>query len=226
MDIYPSILETSKETFFAKLELLLPHFDHFQIDITDGIFVPGKTVQIEELYKLFNEKPSFAKASASKAFEFHLMVKDYEKEIIKLEKLSKYINITNVLVHLSTLVLDPSTPLRSAQDDNKWEYGIVLNPEDEVTPNWDTIETFKTVQLMTVHPGQQGGPFLPNVLFKISELRERGFKGKIILDGAMNDTTLPQVLENSYLPDSICPGSYFKENVEERLNKLKNMLSK
>ncbi len=231
MQIYPSILEKDSDSFFTQLNQVLPHFDHIQIDITDGLFVPQKTVQIEELNAMRSTL-----TTSNKTFEFHLMVNDYKKEIEKLEKLKETIKITGVLIHIKALALDPSVAtlprddggeqFKPADNNNRWEYGIVLNPENDVSDNWETIKQFGTVQLMTVNPGQQGSPFVPEALDKIGELRQCGFVGKIILDGAMNDKTLPIVLQQKYLPDAICPGSYFKENVEDRLKTLRNILSK
>lgn len=216
MQIYPSILETSVDDFVKQFTNVLPYFDHFQIDITDGLFVPGKTAQIEDILENVS---SFMLHASGKSFEFHLMVNDYEKEIEKINLLASSIHITRILVHVGSL----HTKYKILN--TKYEYGIVLNPEDSVLDNWELIKQFETVQLMTVHPGTQGSPFVPEVLDKIAKLREKGYMGKILLDGAMNDKTLHIVLQQKYLPDAICPGSYFKEDVANRLNKLKKMLS-
>lgn len=212
MQIYPSILERSIFDFEKKISILLPYFSHFQIDITDGLFVEGKTVQIEELSAIQWT------STADKTFEFHLMVKDYEKEIAKITRLHDPV-VTTILIHAGSLNTGYKLP------NTNYQYGIVLNPEDEVSPLWETIEQFKIVQLMTVHPGKQGSAFVPKVLFKISELRERGFEGKIILDGAMNDKTLQEVLQNTFLPDAICPGSYFATDTAARLKTLEEMVA-
>ena len=87
------------------------------------------------------------------------------------------------------------------------------------------IKDFPFIQLMTVYPGQQGAPFVPEVLDKITVLRKKGYSGKITLDGAMNDTTLPIILSKKYLPDAICPGSYFKQNPQTQLEKLQRILA-
>ena len=61
---------------------------------------------------------------------------------------------------------------------------------------------------MSVTPGVQGNPFLPNTLKKIEQLRILGYRFKIFLDGAVNDKTLPFINEQKFKPDVICPGSY------------------
>ena len=77
---------------------------------------------------------------------------------------------------------------------------------------------------MTVVPGQQGNPFMPEVLDKISQLRERGYEGEIVLDGAINEENLSTVMQKPHQPDAVCPGSYFKtEDVTDRLQKLQSI---
>ena len=215
MHIYPSILEKKIIDLSNKLDYLLPYFSHFQIDITDGKFVPNKTVQIEEIattIELLNNE-----AIKQKSFEFHLMVNDYQSEIAKLDQLIKFVNITSVLIHLKSL----NTKYKILN--TKYSIGLVLNPDDDVSANIETIMKFPTIQLMTVFPGRQGSPFVPEVLTKIDELRNLGFKGKIILDGSMNDQTLASVMKRKYLPDAICPGSYFNTDVADRLKRLQQI---
>lgn len=212
MDIYPSILEQSAEALLKRLTALTPYFSHFQIDIADGKFVTGKTVQIEEIEsRLLN-------IESSKSFEFHLMVDNWEIEIPKLERFAERLRITCILIHLSVFH-SKFYSLRS-----KFKYGLVLNPEDSVSNHWETIKQFNTVQLMTVHPGAQGTPFVPEALDKIDELRQNGFYGKIILDGAISDKTLPIILRRKNLPDAVCPGSYFSRDVGQRLTLLMKLL--
>lgn len=228
MQIYPSILETDVKSFNEQLDRVLPFFSHFQIDIADGLFVPNKTVQIEEITEHRTWSMEHGALISTKTFEFHLMVEDYITEIEKLKLLRKVINIRTVLIHKKSLPLDPSTPQPFAkgwvaQDDKGWNYGLVLNPEDDITTNWQVIKQFPIVQIMTVNPGFQGTPFLPETLDKIDELKHLGFTGKIILDGGINDKTLPLIMRRKFLPQAICPGSYFKTNVAKRLSLLKQI---
>ncbi len=204
MNIYPSILEDNLERFTAQFTKLSPFFTHFQIDIADGIFVPHKTVQIEELTEWSKT------VDTNKTFEFHLMVADAQMEIEKIKNLSSNITITQVLI--------PIQPLTSTLP-----LGVVLNPEDQVMTNLDTIKLFNTAQIMTVHPGAQGTPFMLEMLTKINELRDNGFTGDIILDGGINNETLPIILNNKHVPTAVCPGSYLHEDTENRLKILQNI---
>ncbi|OGK14200.1 hypothetical protein A3H80_00675 [Candidatus Roizmanbacteria bacterium RIFCSPLOWO2_02_FULL_37_19] len=224
MLIYPSILEPTVDDLFTYLQTLFPVFNHFQIDIADGKFVQSKTVQIEEIIKSIQNSDF---KTENKTFEFHLMVKDYENELKKLEKLKERVRIQLVLIHVEALqkiqaISSNSQITHNPQSTNhsSFELGLALNPDTSIESHWPIIQQHTTVQLMTVHPGQQGSPFVPEVLDKITILREKGFKGEIILDGAMNDKTLPIILSKKYWPDAICPGSYFKHNPKQQLEKL------
>ncbi|OGK49907.1 hypothetical protein A3A56_03515 [Candidatus Roizmanbacteria bacterium RIFCSPLOWO2_01_FULL_40_32] len=247
MQIYPSILEENLENFTIQFEKLAPFFDHFQIDIADGEFVEHRTVQIEELRRglpagrqgwgdgVWQRGRGVEEGIGGKTFEFHLMANDYKKDIEKLHELSQILTITQVLVHLKPFLKNPlSSPLHLSSSrspyppitSSDFNLGLVLSPEDLVVPNLSTIQQFNnlTIQIMTIEPGFQGNKFIPEMLLKINELREHGFTGQIILDGGINDQSLPIILKNKYLPDAVCPGSYLHEDTEQRLRNLLRLI--
>ena len=198
MQICPSILEPTVDSLVSTINRLSPFYKYFQIDIADGIFVPNKTVQIEDIRDTLNKD--------CLSFDFHLMVKDYEKEIKKLEKLRNLITIKNVLIHYSALTT--SYPLRPTP--YSIPIGLTLNPQDQVNDlvRHYSLSNIPTIQIMSVTPGVQGNPFLPDTLNKIQQLRVLGYKSNIFLDGAVNDKTIPVINNLKYKPDVICPGSF------------------
>jgi ribulose-phosphate 3-epimerase len=213
MNIYPSILETDIQELSQDLSRLTPHFNYLQIDLGDGIFIPTKTIQVGDI-KTLMEYPEWELAYIQ--FEFHLMMQDYATPLRELEEIPD-IYIRNVFVHLKAL----QHTFDELSDHTPFDIGIVLNPEESVEDSWETIKEFSSIQIMTVVPGQQGGAFVPETLQKIGQLREKGYEGEIVLDGAMNEENLRIVMQQSHLPDGVCPGSYFKaEDVAERLKKL------
>ena len=131
------------------------------------------------------------------------MVHDYTQELIHLQQLTSHITIGTIFIHLAPF-------LNYQLLITHYQYGLVLNPEESVSANWETIKQFKIVQLMTVNPGFQGAPFIPSVLRKIEELKNLGYEGKIALDGGINDKTLAPIMENPSKPDILCIGSFFK----------------
>lgn len=198
------------EDFVAQIENVAPHFSHFQLDIADGLFVPSKTVQPHDL-----ESVDFSNLQG-KTVEFHLMVRDYASYIEQIERLDSKLAINRVFIPVSesgkNIVSHP-----------KYEIGLVLNPEDSITEYLDLIMQYKSVQLMTITPGAQGNPFKPEVLDKIDALRVGGYEGEIVLDGGINNVTLKEIVSRKYAPTGVCPGSYFKENVEEHLATLQSI---
>ena len=139
------------------------------------------------------------------------MVNEYQSEIDKLLALSKTIAIHTVFVHLI-----PFEKKKLKSNTLPFTLGIVLSPDDDVSAHWETIKSFKAIQIMSVQPGFQGAPFLSHTLNKIIELREKEYKGKIYLDGGINEKTIPIILKNHSLPDALCVGSYLKENTAEK----------
>lgn len=188
----------------AQIENVAPYFSHFQIDIADGLFVPGKTVQPYEL-----ESVDFSNLHG-KTVEFHLMVRDYPSYIDQIERLDSKLAINRIFI-------PASESKSSVVSHSKYEIGLVLNPEDTIEEYFELVSQYKSVLLMTVDPGAQGNPFKPAVLDKIDALRMRGYEGEIVLDGGINDVTLREIVSRKYVPTGVCPGSYFKSNVKERL---------
>jgi len=222
MIVFPSILEKTPEALWSQVEKLSRYYSHFQIDIADGIFVPNKTLQIDEI--LQSIQSSNHPIVRQSTFEFHLMVKDYHKEIEKLQKLRNYLSIETILIHSS---LSPKYSILNTKY-SQFSFGLVLNPEDSV----QTIKTkynlqeIPLIQIMSVNPGAQGNPFIPESLKKIEQFRMANYRNKISLDGAVNDITIPLIISQKYLPDVLCPGSYLTkaENLEERVTYLQKLV--
>ena len=213
MQICPSILEPTVDALLSSINYLSPFYKYFQIDIADGIFVPNKTVQIEEI------KDSLIKDCLNKdslSFDFHLMVSDFEKDIDKLNDLKKLINIKNIFIHYSaikdfTIDISKLSPI---------PIGLTLNPQDQVSDleSHYNLKDLPTIQIMSVTPGVQGNPFIPETLNKIEQLRVLGYRFKIFLDGAVNDKTLPYINKQKFKPDVVCPGSFLTKAKDLKAN--------
>lgn len=217
MQIVPAILETNEKNLLNQIDRLSAYFNRFQIDIADGRFVPNKTVQIEGLFKhsTLNVKRFM--------FDFHLMVEDYETEIKKLTQLQKIINIKTALIHFS---LSPN--FQYLITNNDFTIGLVLNPQDQVKDlarQYD-LNKIPAVQIMSVNPGFQGTPFLPETLNKIEQLRTLGYRNEVLLDGGVNDQTLPVILSKKFKPDILGVGSFFTKagDLEKNILLLKKII--
>jgi len=231
MDIYPSVLTDSASKLTQYVEEKSQFFSHFQIDIADGLFVKHKTVSIEEVAeklvaKKLNKQPM--QISPETTFELHLMVENFEKEMPHIDEIATHLPITTILIHFQPAVRwtqGDHTPLHEKLHAHfPYTFGLSLNPEVDIDSHYETLQHFETIQIMTISPGSQGQPIIPKTLNKIDQLRSHGYEGRIILDGAMNATTLPKILERDNWPDAICPGSYFSSNTEKSLIKLQDIV--
>ncbi len=220
MQICPSMPEPTMDALAATINRLSPFYNYFQIDIGDGIFVSNRTVQIDDIAKNYKQINNYQ----SLVFDFHLMVSDFKTDISKLNNLQKIINIQNIFIHFSAI---GNWKLSGIRNLSPFPIGLTLNPEDQVDDltNHYGLKQIPLIQIMSVIPGVQGNPFLPDTLKKIEQLRVLGYKSNIFLDGAVNDKTLPIINKLKYKPDVICPGSFLtkaknlKKNIKY-LNKL------
>ncbi|MFA6532486.1 MAG: hypothetical protein WCT22_00635 [Patescibacteria group bacterium] len=218
MQICPSMPEPTMEALVSTVNRLSPFYNYFQIDIGDGIYVNNRTVQIDEIMNNFSQFSNFKTLN----FDFHLMVSDFKSDIAKLNLLKKSLQIKNIFIHLSAI----SDFESQISDLSVIPIGLTLNPEDQVSDliNHYPLITIPALQIMSVTPGVQGNPFLPETLTKVQQLRVLGYKSKIFLDGAVNDKTLPIINRLKYKPDVLCPGSFLTKaiNLEERVKFLAN----
>lgn len=205
-------------------------FTHYQIDIADGIFVKNSTVTLKNLLDYVKHNTEVIPPNTT--FEIHLMVDSIDEHMQDMQEMAVFMPIQTVIVHYEPAVkwhnarkleekintdLHTSFPL---------SFGIALNPEIQIADAYDELMHFDLIQLMTVHPGEQGQPLVESVLGKITDLRNEGYKGHIQLDGAMNEQTFPKVLAQKNWPDAICPGSYLATQAEEHLEVLHTQLLK
>jgi len=216
MQVVPTLLNQSLDEFDLQLKTLSRYFNYFQIDIADGDFVSNRTIQIENLVSYFtSHQPPITNIQ----FDFHLMAKDVEGEIRKIEQLKKIITVKNILVHFAVIAANDQQ-LTS-------EHGIILNPEDQLADVREKINLTQipAIQIMTVTPGFQGGDFIPTSLNKIEQLRLTGYRNPIMIDGGINEKTIPVILEQQYKPDILCIGSYLTklDGLEDKIKYLQQI---
>ncbi|MCR4277238.1 MAG: hypothetical protein NUV87_03865 [Candidatus Roizmanbacteria bacterium] len=221
MQICPSILEPTVDSLVSTINRLSPFYKYFQIDIADGIFVANKTVQIDEIKKSIQQLNNETMKQCF--FDFHLMVSDFKSDINKLNDLKKFINIKNIFIHLSAI----ENFKMKIEELSSLPIGLTLNPQDQVDDlvRHYNLTNIPTIQIMSVTPGVQGNPFLPDTLKKIEQIRVLGYRNEIFLDGAVNDKTLPFINEQKFKPDVVCPGSFLTKakDLEKNVKYLKQL---
>ncbi len=223
MQVTPSILEPDIDRFVAQLKRLSSYYQHFQVDIQDGIYIENKTVAIDQLLEYFGHTPySF---DQKVQFDFDLMVNNPEKEIQKLVSLPNTIRIENILIHAEQI--DDYEKLKKIYP--QFKIGFSLNPVDTVEHLGKQygLENIPFVQIMTVTPGPQGQAFLPEMLNKVELLRLKDYRHIIYLDGAINDHSLPLIMGKPYKPDILAIGSFLTktDKLKDHIEYLKKLLN-
>lgn len=189
--IIPAILVSSFDEFKKQVTLLSPHFSVVQIDVMDGEFVRNKS--FEEIDKI-NELADLPD------FELHLMVKHPLEEIKKWEKIK---NIKKIIFHVESD--DDPMIVAGAVSGRCSQTGIALNPETPLAVIEPYLDRVNEVLFLTVHPGEQGSKFLPEVGEKIRELASKPNRPLIGVDGGVNEKNIAEV--KSWGTEIFCIGS-------------------
>lgn len=218
MRVTPTILEKTPEELKNTLSRLSPYFNHFQLDIADGKLVPNKTVSLEEISQTVALPDDLF-------YDFHLMAVAYQQEVYKVSKLFENVKVDTIFVHTA---VNPDIDELEIKYPH-FVFGLAINPEENIGTigqEYD-LTNMRAVQIMSIHPGFQGKPFLPETLQKIEQLRNIGYKGLIYLDGSVNEKTIPTIISSKFWPDVLCPGSFLSraDNLEKNVSFLKKLLN-
>jgi ribulose-phosphate 3-epimerase len=205
MKVIPAVNEPTfekvKEKIFAirdTLEALNVH-----IDVTDGKFTPHQTWNdVKDVVDL-----RFIVNNFNFNLGIHLMVENPD-EIIDawLEA-----GIHTIVAHFEN-IKDIKTILEKCEK-KKVNFILALNPSTNVEEIGD-IGRFKHILLLAVNPGAAGQEFQDVVLEKIKRLREKGFGGKIIVDGGIEPNTTKKVKDAG--ADVVVSASYIWNNIDPK----------
>lgn len=150
-----------------------------QLDIADGKFVDGETLQdISFLNDLYLKS----------SIELHLMTHQAAEILSQPTK-----NVTQACVHveLENTFFEAEIEARK----HGLQFGAVLNPETPIEAIDLILDKIDYVQFMTIVPGGQGRPLEKNVLEKIKKFKEKYPTMRVQVDGAMNEKTIPLAIE-------------------------------
>jgi ribulose-phosphate 3-epimerase len=178
--IVPAVLSSSISDYTKYTEEFSKFSKLIHIDIMDGVFVLEKSPTAEEVFIAIDE-------NIKAEYSVHLMVSE-PKPI--LEELSKYKHIKLVYVHAEVLddeILSNKYP---------FEIAAVIDPDTDLKEySWLLLKT-DVIQVMTIFPGRQGSPFIPESLEQIQRLRNLGFEGEIHADGHINEETIITIVQH------------------------------
>jgi len=161
--------------------------DYYHIDIMDGHFVPNLSLSLDYVRNL--------KKHATKPIDVHLMVTNpsqYVDELIQ-------IGVSVISFHVSTVKGSAFRLIQKIKDANI-KVGIIINPTESIIENEFLFKRLDRITIMTVEPGYAGQKMIPEVLPKISELKEIKEKNhytfEIEIDGSNNFDTFETYIQH------------------------------
>lgn len=211
--IVPAILEQAKPEFLNQMSRVLdiPGVTRVQVDFGDGIFVKNKMVPISEVPQLdprIHWEAHLMEESPQDFFEyqragFKTILLHYESFDLE-QDLHKAIKKIVELGMIPAIALNPETPVGILK---KFEPGI------------------HHFQLMGIHPGFQGTPFLEETCSRLAELRKLCPNAILEVDGGVNETNIKRIAEMG--ADLLIAGSVLikSTNISAQYEKLKSLVS-
>jgi ribulose-phosphate 3-epimerase len=204
--VVPAVIAKSQEELEGILEKISGNADLVQLDIMDGDFVPNHSLDFD--FRLPQEKYTY---------EAHLMVSDPDKWIESFGK-----RVDTIIVHFESAATSPNT-IKMIKDIGK-KAALALNPETEIQQIAEYLDDLDQVLIMTVNPGFYGSPFLPEIMTKITKLRQTRPELDIEVDGGIKPETIAIVDEAG--ANLFVSGSYLvkSDNMQQRINLLYRLI--
>ena len=187
--------------------------DMLHLDIMDGMFVTNLSFGVPVVSAL--------RKITDITFDTHLMVQDPIRLIEKFAKAgSDYItfHIESDSDVGETIKLIKSFGVKA---------GLSVKPKTPIEAVYPYLDDLDLVLIMTVEPGYGGQSFMPDMLPKMTALKEeitkRGLSTIIEVDGGVNDKTGKQSVEAG--ANALVAGTYLyaSEQMAERTKLLQNL---
>ncbi|MDI6826697.1 MAG: ribulose-phosphate 3-epimerase [Candidatus Aenigmarchaeota archaeon] len=206
IEIVPAILVKTVDELNERVKEVEPHVKRIQLDIMDGIFVPNKTIQPEDMN---NFKIKLMK-------EAHLMVEDNEKYV------EDFLNLgfDMIIVHYESCKDIPAI-IKKVKEKGK-KIALAINPPTPLSAIKDYLDDLDMVLIMAVNPGFSGQGFDSSVLSKIRELRSMRKDLDIQVDGGIKVGTARLAAKAGANIFASCSGIYNFEDKKKAIEALKN----
>ena len=177
-EIIPAILTNDPEELVRLVHVFeRMGVERVHLDICDGVFVPTRTiVGYEELRRL----------DTKLKFDVHLMVKDPEHLIDHWHDLPA----DRFIVHVEATEMLPM--LAEHCHSHSQQFWAAKNPETALSALTGLTVPLDGAMFMTVHPGQQGRPFVLEVLEQVKQFKAERPELLVMVDGGITPQTAPQ----------------------------------
>lgn len=206
VQIIPAILST-KEEDYARDILLYKRAASFKegwvhIDFMDNLFVPNKSI----------EPSVIAKYPINLHKEAHPMV------LNPIEWIDELVNagFERIVVHIEAKnVLESLEQIKS----KGLKAGLAIKKDTMIEKLQSFIGKIDTILVMTIDPGFQGQPFIPQALDKVRNIKSKNWSVRVGVDGAVKDDNIKQIIDTGV--DFVIVGSYLlKGDIDENLESI------
>jgi ribulose-phosphate 3-epimerase len=187
--VIPAILTDDSSELARLIGLANTFAPCAQIDIMDGIFVPTRSIEVDDVRR----------QDIVFSWDVHLMVADPMRYFEPFRDAGA----TGVLFHVESDV-DPREAVSHARALGL-AVGVVLNPPTPVADIEGILPLVDSVMLMTVYPGYYGAPFVPEVMCKVGQIRAVSSGVEIVVDGGIKESNILDVARQGV--DTVCVGS-------------------
>ena len=178
IEIVPAVLPRTEQEFSSAMErLTAAGVSRVHLDVCDGLFVPTRSINGYELA---------ASRDWGVTWDVHLMVRQPESE---LEHWSGIHAAERFFVHVETTDNMEVMSARLRSDGRL--LGGTINPESSLDRLEDAAPFIDAAMFMTVFPGEQGRPFIPEVLDRLRDFHGDHPTIPVAVDGGVTPATAP-----------------------------------
>jgi ribulose-phosphate 3-epimerase len=215
IQIVPSLLATTEDKYTSDVQKLTSAYifndKWVHIDVMDNKFVQSQSIEPEFMKKYpLNNK-----------VEVHLMVEDIFEWIKKFDNYPVLRFIAPVEAGKEKI-----SKFISQMKDSNLEIGLSVNPETPLSEVEPFIDDINLLLIMTIHPGFQGQPLVPETIGKVREaykLRlDKNLNFLIEVDGAVKEATIRQFAQDGVDLAVVGSGLFKYDNLEVGLKTLLN----
>lgn len=186
--------------------------DMLHLDIMDGIFVPNITfgpLVVDAINRL-TDLP----------LDTHLMLIEPHKYVERFVEAGSDIITFHIESRSKARVV-----IKMIKDLEK-KVGVALNPSTPIRVLYPYMEEFDLILVMGVNPGFYGQKFIPSVIPKIeklAEIKSKGLKFELSVDGGVNKEVAKRLIEIGV--DILVTGKYFYSTKDRKslVSHLKNL---
>jgi ribulose-phosphate 3-epimerase len=175
IELSPAILTNDISDFrkkYADIFGLSHYFKKLHVDFIDDVFIHNKTVMPADL--------PFLKSSPLSLIA-HFMTMDPAKYFQD----AKTAGFSYVIFHYEAMPEAKINDTIAAGKNLGLKVGLALNPETPVYMAGKFLDKLDMIQIMGVHPGFQGRPFVLTTIGKVHELRTLSPNILIAVDGGV-----------------------------------------